>query len=127
MTTTTVFHKGFSEGQTPEVISAITAYINNNPIGTCCKFAMSDMKGKDARGVLFYLEGDVSEPVRPQFNGQYSSMDFETSTDYEHMFEQVATWMGNNLSNEQFFLSSIDFTNYSGGQSHIVVWFPKNL
>lgn len=88
------------------------------------KIGCSDMKGKDARGVIIYSNSET--PYDDNLGTTWSSITFETSSDYERMYSDCVNFLNSqSLSETQKYYSVLTMTNASGHKSRLVLFYRE--
>lgn len=87
------------------------------------KLAASDMKGKDARGVVFFSDGE--DTGSEELGSAWVSQQFATANSYEDMYEDCQSFL-TELTDAQSYYARIVMTNASNNHSHIEVFY-RNL
>ncbi|WP_182289021.1 hypothetical protein [Vibrio spartinae] len=89
---------------------------------TSYKISISNMKGKDARAVLFYNK-ETTTPFIP-IDSICSLKQFTISTDYSEIYNKTVNFL-NDLRDQQANNARIAFTNAQGGKATIAIYYPN--
>lgn len=89
------------------------------------KIASSDMKGKDARAVIFYCQSEAPDPGILGTTWSYKV--FETSSNYEGMYTDCVNFLNDTdeLNDTQKYYARISMTNCSGRDSRLVLFYRE--
>ncbi|WP_274887382.1 hypothetical protein [Vibrio harveyi] len=113
--------------QASDAMNNINSWINEHKSGFCSKFAASDMKGKDARAVVFYSNEMIDVPSnQPGPDTKWARYTQKTDTNYDLLYSEAANALSG-LSEEQQFYSSVMFTNASGHDALIEIIYPVSI
>lgn len=113
-----------SESQAPDVLNVLHSKLNAlEPMQrTSCKLAASDMKGKDARGVLIY--DNNPQAFEPVDNAQWQMQEYKTGSDYNQLYSQATQFL-NGLTVVQAQNARLVFTNAASHDATLTIYFPE--
>lgn len=87
------------------------------------KVCVSDMKGKDARAVVFYRFDTLTTDDRPQDNTQWAMQTASTGSNYDEMYEKITDKL-NSLTVSGQIYASVSFTNAKSNAAHMAIYYP---
>lgn len=96
------------------------------------KLAISDQASGDARGVLYYWQGDDTPSVSGQATGwAYAQFSPDDDTDYDKAYRHAEEFLngdktvnGITLSNQQAAAAQVGFANKKDGSFRVTVFYP---
>lgn len=113
-----------TDGNIETALSNLQSWINNNKklVGYSIKFAASNQKTNPARAVAFWCESAVATGSSDD-NPTMHFKSEETFGDYEEIYNETCDTLSK-LTNFQASCASITFTNMSGKDATMSVWYP---
>lgn len=91
--------------------------------GIALKVGSSNMDGKVARGVVFFPKNSYDSIPAP-LNGDWTHKHYSQSN-YEDLYEEVATFLSYSLTAAQSFWARIVFDNASEHNPNISIYYQK--
>jgi hypothetical protein len=111
--------------QAEDALKEIQERVNESGTGYCCKFAASDMKGKDARAIVLFSDTKLNiQNSQPSSSTTWGIKIVKNDTDYEKLCLSAVDAL-NQLTEYQQLYASIAFTNSKGHDSCLAIYYPE--
>lgn len=119
------YYKSYSEKQTPAVVDKIIGRLDRlSPRqAASMKVAMSDMSGKDARGIVFW---DADGEDVPLSSGDWRPRTFKTGNKYKEELYEPTLELLKRLSPAQALNARVTFTNLKSKNATMTIFYPED-